>query len=565
MGKLTNIVEDDLRHGDTVLLQAGDLVPADLKLVEATGLELDEFELTGEIMPVIKKVNGSDVIIYKGSKVIRGTGKGFVIATGEQTEYGRISKQKWQQKKDFKFHLINRKYFILVVLLLPALIISLMRYHNLGMVSAIFLPLAVIVVLLQNTQLLKYVLITSEIRKLEGRNIYFRDMTALEDFNNVDTICFDKTGVLTTRHIEVTKIYSEGRILDIDSVSTEENTFNLIKIACTLCNDVLFLAKIDQANPIDRALISFATKNGININETLFRYKRIYEKPFDSEERYMACGFELSDKKVYYFAKGDPEVILNMCKSYVTMSGIEKKVDFEFLSSIKTNIDPSNKKGDIIIALAYTSNASDNIPLNYTFLCLLQLENPLVPGVREIIRKLNEKGIRSIMLTGDRPNTAGKIGEEIGIANGPNAALTGRDIEKMELSEVARQSAYCSVFARLLPSQKGIIIRLFQQKGHYVAMVGDGANDSIALKVADIGISFVENSSPFAKRLSKILINDLGDLLVIVQGSKRSKWRVKFITWFRIAILITLLFALYMWVLNGNVPYQLAVVAQVVS
>jgi Ca2+-transporting ATPase len=169
------------------------------------------------------------------------------------------------------------------------------------------------------------------------------------------------------------------------------------------------------------------------------------------------------------------------------------------------------------------------------------------------------------MLTGDRPNTAGKIGEEIGIANGPNAALTGRDIEKMELSEVARQSAYCSVFARLLPSQKGIIIRLFQQKGHYVAMVGDGANDSIALKVADIGISFVENSSPFAKRLSKILINDLGDLLVIVQGSKRSKWRVKFITWFRIAILITLLFALYMWVLNGNVPYQLAVVAQVVS
>jgi Ca2+-transporting ATPase len=515
-------------------------------------------------MPVIKKVNGSDVIIYKGSKVVKGTGKGFVIATGEQTEYGRISEQKWEQKRDYQFHLINRKHFILLVLLLPALIISLIRYHNPVMVSAIFIPLAVIVLLLQNTQLIKYVLITNEIKKLEGRNIYFRDITALEDFNKVDITCFDKTGVLTTRHIEVTKIYCEGRILNIDSVSTE-HTFNLIKIACALCNDVLFLEKIDQANPVDRALISFAIKNGGNINETLFRYKSIYEKSFDSEERYMARGFELSDKKVYYFAKGDPEVILNMCKSYVTMSGIEKKIDFEFLSSIKTNVDSINEKGDIIIALAYSSNTSNNAPLNYTFLCLLQLENPLIPGVREIISKLNENGIRSVMLTGDRPNTAGKIGQEIGITNYPNADLTGRHIERMELSEVARQSANYSVFARLLPSQKGILIRLFQQKGHYVAMVGDGANDTIALKVADVGISFTKNSSPFAKRLSKILINDLSDLLMIVQGSKRLKWRVKFATLFRIVFLITLLFALYMWVLNGNLPYQLTFVVQVVS
>jgi len=150
-----NTIENDLRLGDVVLLQAGDLVPADLKLVEATGLEVDEFELTGEIMPVIKKVNGSDVRVLKGSKVIRGTGKGYVTATGEQTEYGKISKQGWELEKGYDFHLVNKGHFILLLLLLPALVIALMRYHNPAVIFGVFLPLAAIVVFLQNTRLFK--------------------------------------------------------------------------------------------------------------------------------------------------------------------------------------------------------------------------------------------------------------------------------------------------------------------------------------------------------------------------------------------------------------------------
>ena len=501
-------------------------------------------------MPVIKKLKGSDVTVFECSRVIRGTGKGHIIATGEQTEYGKIAKQAWEQEKGYEFHVVNKRYFVLPLLLLPALIISLTRFHNPATVFAVFLPLAAIVVLLQNTKLFKYILITREIRRLQGHNIYFRDMTALEHLINVDVMCFDKTGVLTTRNLEVKNVFPKGGILDIDSVSTAGNTFNLIKIACALCNDVRFREKMDQASLIDRALISFAIKNGVNLDETLFRYKRIYDKPFDSEERYMACGFQFSDTTAYYFTKGDPEVILRMCDSYATISGVKKGMDFDLLSSVKTNIDSINKTGDTIIALAYSSDASDNVPLNYTFLCLLQLESPLVPRVRQLLGKLREKGIKSVMLTGDRAEAAGRVGKEIGITDNPNADLTGKHIERMELSEVAKQSAYGSVFARLLPSQKGILIRLFQEKGHYVAMVGDGANDSIALRVADIGISFVENSSPFAKRLSKILINDLGDLLLVVQGSNRIKWRTTFLTWFRTSTIIMILIDLYMWVLS---------------
>jgi Ca2+-transporting ATPase len=501
-------------------------------------------------MPVIKKLNGSDVTVFEGSRVIRGTGKGYIIATGEQTEYGKISKLEWEREKGYKFHWVNKSHFILPLALLPALIISLMRYHNPALVFVVFLPLAAIVVLLQNTGLFKYISITREIRRLRRRSIYFRDVTALECFIDVDVVCFDKTGVLTTRNLEVKNVFPEGRILDIGSISIEGDTFNLVKIACALCNDVRFREKMGQANLIDRALISFATKNGINLDETLFRYRRIYEKPFDSEERYMACGFQFSDKVAYYFAKGDPEVVLRMCGSYLTTSGIENKIDYDLLSSIKTNIDSINKAGDTVIALAYSSGASTSAPSNYTFLCLLQLGAPLVPGVREILRELSKNGIRSVMLTGDRSETAAKVGEEIGITDRPYADLTGKHIDRMELSEVAKQIAYGSTFARLLPSQKGVLIRLFQEKGHFVAMVGDGANDAIALRVADIGISFAENSSPFAKKLAKILINDLGDLLLVARRSKRVKWTATFLTWFRTLMIITILFGLYMWVLS---------------
>jgi P-type Ca2+ transporter type 2C len=549
VGNLVNIPVDTLQPGDLVIIRAGDFVPADLKLVEATSLEVDEFDLTGEILPSIKKINDSEVMIYRGSKIIRGIGKGIVTATGEQTEYGKIQKQSREQPKNLEFKLVNKSHFVLLFLLLPALVISLIRYPNPVIVFAIFLPLSAIIVLAQNASMFKYILIAGETRRLKDHNIFIRDITALEDFNQVDIICFDKTGVLTTRTMEVKEVYSEGRPLDIESEPTESNTFNLIKLACALCNDIRSPEDIDRSDPRDRALISFALKNGVNLKDTLFRYKRIYYEPFHSEKRYMACGFKLSDTLVYYFAKGDPEVVLRMCDSYITTSGARQKRDFQFQSSLKTNIDSINKEGNTLIALAYTSDTSEKTPLDYTFLGLLQIENPLVPGAREILGKLHNMGIRSLMLTGDRLETAGKVGEEVGITNDPNMVLTGKNIATMDLREVARQSAYVSVFARLLPSQKGMIILPLQQIGHHIAMVGDGVNDSIALKVANIGISFRENSAPIAQRLSKIIISILDDLLLITRGSRRIKRKIRVLTWFRMLTIAVIILGLYIWIL----------------
>jgi P-type E1-E2 ATPase len=177
--------------------------------------------LTGEILPSIKKINDSETMIYRGSKVIRGTGKGLVTATGEQTEYGKILKQPLEKPKNYEFQLVDKRYFVLIFLLLPALVISLMRYPNPVIVFAIILPLSAIVVLAQNASLFRYFLIAGETRRLKGHNIFIRDITALEDFNQVDIICFDKTGVLTTRSMEVKNVYSEGRPLDFKSAPTK--------------------------------------------------------------------------------------------------------------------------------------------------------------------------------------------------------------------------------------------------------------------------------------------------------------------------------------------------------
>jgi Ca2+-transporting ATPase len=547
-GKITNIAENDLCEGDILLLQPGDLVPADLKLLEARGLELDEFDLTGELKPVNKNVNGEEVFVYRGSRVTRGNGKGVVIATGEETEYGEILRQIYGQVK-YKFpSLLKGKYFVLLVFLLPPLIVSLSRYSSLSFVCIIYLTMAVFVFLTQNNELFKYVFTSSEVKKIKSQNIQVYDETSLDCINNLNIVCFDKTGVLTTRDLEVKCVHFADEISDINSFVSDKYIYNLTKTACALCNDVVFFEKLNLADSIDRALIAFAGKNGININELMAKSKRIYEKPFDSEDRYMACGFELEEKKIY-FVKGDPEVIIKMCQNYITVSGIEKKMELEFEWSINAKTYTINRGGDVTLALAYNSSLSETVPLYYTFLCLLQLENPVKPGVPDVVKTLKEGGIRPLILTGDRPETALKISGEIGIENKAGYCLSGKSMAQTNLSEVARQSDYVSVFARLLPSQKGVLIMLLQERNNVVAMVGDGANDTLALKVADVGISFVENSSPLAKRVSKILINELADLLTLIQSAKRIRWRVKYLMLFRGMILLSMFLILYMWML----------------
>lgn len=554
-GKLVNMDEESLCKDDIVVLQTADIVPADLNLIEAHGLEVDEFDITGELLPVLKRVE-EDENLYMGSRIIKGTGKGVVLATGEQTEFGKVLNQSWEQNHPYQIRFFEKKYLSLVLLLLPPFMIQVATSNHIAGVIVFYLLLAVILVLLQNYELFRYILVSYEGKNLERSKIQIRDIKTLERISRMDILCFDKTGVLTTREMDVKHIHLAGTTLNIDEVSTiDKSLLRWMKMACALCNDVLFFEKLELANPIDKALITFALKKEMDVRELFLRSKRIYDQPFDSENRYMVCGFDLAGRD-QYFAKGDPGVILRMCSQYMTVTGDKKKMDGEFWRMNLLNMQAVNQSSDTVIALAYTTDTSDNVPNNFTFLCLLQLENPLQPGVRETIKEITKKGIKSYLFTGDRAETAGKIAEKCGITQDAMMVLTGGTIARMALREVARQSSFCSVFARLIPSQKGILIRLLQEKGHCVGMVGDGVNDGIALRVADVGISFQKNSSPIARRFSKILIHNLTDLLRLIESAERIKWRVERLKALRTFVIAFLLLSLYLWIVISNVTTQ---------
>ena len=544
----TQIAEDRLHKGDMVLVQAGDLVPADLKLVKARGLKVDEWELTGELRPIEKQVGEKAVYLYRGSRVTRGSGKGIVVATGAETEYGEILKQPWKQEMRGLPSLTRGQCYILLAFLLPPLLAALGRYDRDAFTLLLFLTTAGVMVLLQNSELFRYLLTSIEARRLEGLGIDVRDATCLDDVSRLDVVCLDKTGVLTTLDIKVGGIHFAGEMPDAASFLPDDKRGALTGIACALCNDVFFLERRHQVDLIDRALISFALQHGFDIDRLAARYKRVYDKPFDSKDRYMVAGFELGDQTLY-FAKGDPEVILKICTDYMTALGSVRRADGDFFVSIRAATDSANQQGDIVIAMGYSPGAITP-PMRYTFLCLIQLQNPLRPGVPDKVRWLQDVGIRPIMLTGDRPEAAMAVGKKAGIGLDSSYCLTGKAIAQMALNEVARQAAYVSIFARLLPSQKGILVRLLQERGHSVAMVGDGANDTVALGVADVGVSFRESSSPWAKRVSRILIHDLADLLTIIAGARRIKRWLKYLMLFRVAALIAMLVSLYAWMLG---------------
>ncbi len=547
-GRVLNIAEKQLCRDDVVVLQAGEMVPADLKLVEARELQVDEFDITGEIMPVSKTVEHDDTWLYMGSRITKGFGKGIVVASGDKTEFGNVLAQSWQRTKIYGYHLFELHYLALVLLLLPAVVILVSRSQNTILVIAVFLLVAAILVALQNTELYHHWFVSRAIRQFAREGIRIRDPLAIERMSDIDTVCFDKTGVLTKRDLEVTHVYyADTAPGGNDAVSNKEIS-RIVKLACALCHDVQVYEKLDQANPIDKAFVSFALNQGMDVYEELQSHRRIYDKPFDPENRYMAYGFERNGK-VTYFAKGDPSVIMMMCDHYLTGAGEKKAVNSGFWLQNKSHIDAIAQNGGTAIALAYTSQQSDQPPMAFTFLCLLHVENSLQPGVAALIRKVSSEGKRCVLLTGDREETASRIGVDCGIANGSRLVLTGKMIERMSLDEVARQSTFVPVFARLLPSQKGLVIRLLQQRAHRVAMIGDGPNDGIALKAADIAISLTKESSPIARRLSKILVNDVTDLWQLIEASNRIKARTREFHYSRALLIIAVFASMYGWAL----------------
>ena len=535
--------------GDVVLLQSGDLVATDLQLIEARGLAVDEWEVTGEIAPVEKRLNDDDVRVYRGSRIVRGSGKGVVAATSNETEYQNIWQPARARTRRPLPPLLKARYLVLPALLAPPFVVYWSRGNGLAVVWLVALLAAGLLVLLQHSELFVHAVAARQLYALRRRKIQVHDAAILDTVQRLSVVCLDKTGVLTTREITVKCLHFTDSAPEGVSAPPAGAAADLTRLACALGNDVFHAERMQQSNAVDHALLAFATQNGVAPDVEMRNYTRIYDQPFDSENRYMVAGFE-RDGQTLFFAKGDPDVVLPNCSDYVAESGGTHRFDANALLTMRQRAQIINQQGGIALALACQRGTTPIPPTRYTFLCLVHLENPLRAGAPDCVRALKEKGMRVVMLTGDRPEVALAVGKQAGIDSQPQVCLSGKQIAAMALSDIALQSSYISIFARLLPSHKGMLVRALQQRHHTVAMVGDGTNDVIALRGADVAISFAEHSSVLAQCVADILINDLADLAAVIASAERMRWQSHRLAVARALVAAVILLGSYGWLLS---------------
>jgi len=541
--------------GDIVLIDSGDIIPADARLYETINLEIDEAVLTGESLPVQKNVNTlkDDVIVaerknivFSGTVVTKGRGKAIVVNTGINTELGKIS-QLLKETEKIKTPLQKRISRLGIFLALLAILFSsivfifgLLRGFEFleiflfalsTMVSAIpeGLPAAISIAL------------AIGVNKMAKRNAIVKKIQAIDTIGAVSIICTDKTGTLTTNQITAREILIEDNHFSITGVGfTPEGIYekngepiaieeidqlkNFLEII-TLCND----SRLRQhelndgyiweiyGDPTEGSLIVASQKAGIHKEILEDQYPRIDEIPFTSEEKYMATFHESKNNMIKICVKGASEKILNRCQKIIKNNGIKELTP----DKKKALLEQSNSiasRGLRVLGVAYQEIQTSQ--LDSTKRNILQEKSDLImigfigmidpprPEVKAAIKTCKNAGIKVKMITGDHALTAKAIGKEIGLIGESDKIITGLELDHLTESELDEIVEDTSIFARVSPLHKFQIVRSLQKKGHVVSMTGDGVNDAPALKEADVGIAMGITGTDVTKEAADIVLVD---------------------------------------------------------
>jgi len=535
--------------GDIIVLEAGDKIPADARLIEAAGLSVDESILTGESVPVEKftgAIEGESAVadmgnmLHMGCAVVNGRGVAVVTATGMNTEIGKISAQVQEvrppptplQRNVAKLG----RYIGIVVLCVIVVLIGIgvakgytfLEMFNLAVAAAVSaipegLPAMVTVALALG------------MRRMAQRHALIRKLTAVETMGAVTVICSDKTGTLTESEMTLRQIYLPGRTIEITGVgyrpegeflengeklepAKDENLLLALRISA-LCNDSTL--KLDGGkhqllgDPTEGALLVAALKAGLDQKTLQQEQPRLAELPFLSETRYMAtlhpCLDRQGDKAVTY-VKGAVDRVLSMC-STVLQNGASQEMTPERIAQIENKNLEMAAKALRVMALAYAECSSAPEQLshrhlngNLTLVGLVGMIDPPRQEAKKAVADCKRAGIKVVMITGDQKATAVAIAEELELP--PGEAVTGLELDKMSDEELSARIDTISVFARVEPLHKLRIVNALKSKGYTVAMTGDGVNDGPALRSADIGIAMGIKGTDVAREASAMILTD---------------------------------------------------------
>ena len=549
-GQLMVIPAAEIVPGDLVVLEAGDIIPADIRLLESSNLKVEEASLTGESVPVEKDAK-SKIVGYVGigdrhnmgfssTIVTYGRGRGIVTATGHTTEIGNIA-VKIQTYDDEETPLqlkLNQLGKVLGTLTIAICIIVFMvgilqGRHILKMVlTSISLAVAAIP---EGLPAIVTIVLSIGMNRMAGKNAIVKKLLAVETLGATSVICSDKTGTLTQNEMTVVKAYVDDKILDVEGIGYEPlgdikykgkivnlssfpNLRNLVSIG-SLSND----ASLDNSSgmykiigdPTEGAIITFAGKLGQTSEQLNMVYPRVAELPFDSLRKMMTTFHSnYIDGKVVSFTKGAPDIVIKKCTK-IALNG--RVIDFnkelkEKVLSVNTEFARSALR---VLATAY--KVWDRLPEDPSFevvendmifVGLVGMIDPPRPEVKKSIELCREAGIETIMITGDYKETAYAIAKDLGMVQYEHQAIMGDDLDNLsdeELREVVKET---KVYARVSPEHKVRIVTALKENGHITSMTGDGVNDALALKKADIGVAMGITGTDVAKNTAEVILTD---------------------------------------------------------
>ena len=527
-GKLVHMPSSELVPGDIVLLEAGDSVPADCRVLESASMKIEEAALTGESVPVEKHTDQialaadtDDVplgdrknMCYMGSTVVYGRGRAVVVGTGMKTEMGKIATALTQAKKELTplQMKLNELSGILTKLVLAICVIIFAvdifrHFGDLGSNPAMLLDTFMVAVSLavaaipEGLVAVVTIVLSMGVTKMSKRQAIIRKMTAVETLGCTQIICSDKTGTLTQNKMTVVK----------HELACSEEKF---LAGMALCSDAKWDEEKGEAvgEPTECALVNDAAKAGMQGLDV--EHPRVGEAPFDSGRKMMSVVVEEADGTFEQYTKGGPDVVLSRCTHVYENGEVVPMTDArreEILAANKAMADQALR----VLALSsrtYTEKPSDCSPAalehDLVFCGLSGMIDPVRPEVTAAIAEAKEAGIRAVMITGDHIDTAVAIAKDLGIITDASQAITGAQLDKISDEDFKERVTEFSVYARVQPEHKARIVDAWKSRGNIVAMTGDGVNDAPSIKRADIGVGMGITGTDVTKNVADMVLAD---------------------------------------------------------
>ncbi len=512
-GEIKSIPTEEIVVGDIVILEAGDVIPADIRLLTSASLKIDESALTGESVPVEKDaelelpektlLGDRKNMAFSGGSVAYGRGTGVVVAVGMDTEVGKIAKMLSSSKSEstpLQKQLAKTAKILSVAVLAIALVIFVYAWatNTKTIIDAFMTAVAIAVAAIpEGLPAVVTIVLAMGVQKMSKRNAIIKNLPAVETLGCCEVICSDKTGTLTLNQMTVKETF----IFNSQNAQDEE----LLIRASVLCNDSKRNGDLFLGDPTETALCYYAVKKGMDTDKMLNDYARIDEIPFDSIRKLMTTVNQNGDEKLAYI-KGAPDIMLDKC-AYIYENGKTRAITEQDKEIITQANKKMAKKALRVLGVAINSNL-DDAENNMTFVGLIGMIDPPRPEVKNAVSVCFKAGLRPLMITGDHADTAAAIASEIGILREGDKVITGAEIQKLTDEEFNSAVKEYSVFARVSPEDKVRIVKAYQSFGKIVAMTGDGVNDAPSIKQADIGVGMGITGTEVSKGAADMILTD---------------------------------------------------------